>query len=673
MKVLFLDTETSGLSSINDSVIEIAGVLCVFDSTTLSLEFKSQFNSLVKLDYELDPKITRITNITQSELNNSPTRSRVQILWNDWINEQIDSDEEYLICGHSIGFDIGFLKNERWFISQNASIVDTLDLCKILLPDSQAINLEFLIRKFSLDPKSNPHTKELVKSLDAHRALFDTYAAISLFEFLIQRLVSLPISKKIAETINNNFLHLPITFYEVPELIRTTEDAQTSWRISLEGEVIPASFREKIRPLKNNSAIELLEAEINAFEGADKDIIRVLLQLYILGVCAKTLDRTELRFHARDTNDFLLLETVISVTAAHHESNNSAQLYSLEDYIPKINEVSKNNYELGIYIHQLDLIQIITNTKSLGIAKLISAYDFMILSIQPLLLYSEYTLKPSDTTPESYAVTEKLKSIVDGIHNLDLDKFRNKSAIADALISQTVEFGKKLELHFSTNILIKVRKGHVTVSTDKSDFSLNSLFQNISKSFESVSINSYLPEDDINRLKRILGIQEYDNITYCSNYQPHVLQQLQSVDVSEYIELIRKNDSADPNPSLIVCGQNKAHKMSEFHLIKSLSPKDYLIVGESGSISKVISKITPTFSGIILLKSHEADYIMKSNKLNEIASITFLMPPYLFFKDYFDSLNDNQKHALKDLYIQAMFNKFFTKWHKPITFIHTIQ
>ena len=156
----------------------------------------AKFETLVRLRHQMDSKTARITGIDQAILQNAPNLETSQKNWQIWLeqelkkwencqknkpeienfgenliqkansdleNNQSQKDEEsnqnkinsrkLVIVGHSLDFDLAFLRHEKWFLPEFVKI-DTLEITKIFLPEMEAVNLEFLVKKLDLTPKS---------------------------------------------------------------------------------------------------------------------------------------------------------------------------------------------------------------------------------------------------------------------------------------------------------------------------------------------------------------------------------------------------------------------------------------------------------------------------------------------------------------------------------------
>ena len=137
---VLVDIETTGLSPVNDEIIEI-GAIKVKDCKIVD-----QYNELIKINRKLSPFITNLTGITDEMLNKGklPTIA---------LKEFIDFVDEDVIIGHNLNFDLGFLKNKcKKYIdySLNNRYIDTMYLAKKLVPNSINYKLETLANYFNV-------------------------------------------------------------------------------------------------------------------------------------------------------------------------------------------------------------------------------------------------------------------------------------------------------------------------------------------------------------------------------------------------------------------------------------------------------------------------------------------------------------------------------------------
>lgn len=118
--ITVLDFETSGLDAGVDRVIEMAAV------RFYKGEIITEFNTLVKFDGELSPKITEVTGIKQSDLEfalDEITAFRI-------LNRIIGSS---IIVAHNATFDLGFLHQALMRFAGrtfNNDFIDTLAIAR---------------------------------------------------------------------------------------------------------------------------------------------------------------------------------------------------------------------------------------------------------------------------------------------------------------------------------------------------------------------------------------------------------------------------------------------------------------------------------------------------------------------------------------------------------------
>jgi DNA polymerase-3 subunit epsilon len=122
--ITVLDFETTGLDSEKDRVIEMAAVRC-FDG-----QIVSEFSTLVKFDGELAPKITEITGIQKSDLEDALDEGTAFRVLNRFIGNSI-------IVAHNAGFDMGFLHHSFMRLAGRSfenDFIDTLTIARARYP-----------------------------------------------------------------------------------------------------------------------------------------------------------------------------------------------------------------------------------------------------------------------------------------------------------------------------------------------------------------------------------------------------------------------------------------------------------------------------------------------------------------------------------------------------------
>jgi len=173
------DLETTGLNPYTDKIIEI-GMVRLEDG-----QITNKFHTLINPNQPLHVKIKRLTGLDDRDLAGAPELS-------DILPEAVDFIGDSAIAGHNIDFDLGFLAAARGEPFRNLSY-DTLELARLVAPDSSGFRLSALCRDFNIELKTS------------HRALDDAVATARLLTVLIEKIrkidlnVLIQLSKLLAE------------------------------------------------------------------------------------------------------------------------------------------------------------------------------------------------------------------------------------------------------------------------------------------------------------------------------------------------------------------------------------------------------------------------------------------------------------------------------------------
>lgn len=166
-RLVFFDTETTGVKIEKDKIIEIAA----FDATT-----KETFSSLIHPQCPIPKEATAIHNITDEMVANAPSFGEVA---KDFV--QFCKDDAVLVAHNNDGFDKPFLASEflragvelpKW------SYLDTLKWARKYRYDLPRHSLQFLRETYKITANQ------------AHRALDDVLILAEVFGRMTQDLTS---------------------------------------------------------------------------------------------------------------------------------------------------------------------------------------------------------------------------------------------------------------------------------------------------------------------------------------------------------------------------------------------------------------------------------------------------------------------------------------------------
>lgn len=157
-----LDTETTGLSSYYDEIIEI-GIVKVRDDKIVE-----QYSQLIEPQYEIPWFITEITGITNEMVADMPSISEVKEQVLSFIGDDI-------ILGHNTSFDIRFL--EAGFETDLPNkYMDTVQFSRKVFPELEHYSLSDMVEYLNL-------------SRNSHRSMADCIATKELYDAIKKTMV----------------------------------------------------------------------------------------------------------------------------------------------------------------------------------------------------------------------------------------------------------------------------------------------------------------------------------------------------------------------------------------------------------------------------------------------------------------------------------------------------
>ena len=158
------DVETTGLSAVYNTIIELAAVK-IKDGEVID-----KFESFVNPHTPISALITNLTGITDDMVKDAPNVAEVVKDYYDWIGDSI-------LVAHNASFDMGFLYaayKKAGLPSITYPVIDTLELARLLHPEMGNHRLNTLTKKYNIELTQH------------HRAIFDAEATGFLFLKLLE-------------------------------------------------------------------------------------------------------------------------------------------------------------------------------------------------------------------------------------------------------------------------------------------------------------------------------------------------------------------------------------------------------------------------------------------------------------------------------------------------------
>src|SRR5687768_4255657 len=128
-----VDLETTGLAAERDAILEIGAVKFRVPTTPGDTPaIVDRWTTLVHPDRPVPYRITRLTGISQAEVERAPRLSQV-------LDELRSFIGNYPVIGHNVAFELAFLQRHGLLMGQ--AHLDTFELASILLPDAPRYSL----------------------------------------------------------------------------------------------------------------------------------------------------------------------------------------------------------------------------------------------------------------------------------------------------------------------------------------------------------------------------------------------------------------------------------------------------------------------------------------------------------------------------------------------------
>lgn len=160
------DLETTGLSPVNDRIIEIGAVK--IEGGKITDRFSSFVNPRIPIPFNIE----QLTGINDSMVENADTVEKVLPLFLDFCGGAV-------MVAHNAGFDVGFIKEKAKTVLErefSCTVADTVAMARALLPSLGKFTLDHVAKALGVPPFNH------------HRAVDDAAACADIFLALVAKL-----------------------------------------------------------------------------------------------------------------------------------------------------------------------------------------------------------------------------------------------------------------------------------------------------------------------------------------------------------------------------------------------------------------------------------------------------------------------------------------------------
>ena len=250
-----LDLETTGLDRENDSILEIGA------ARFRGNEILETWSNLVDPGVDIPKQVQSLTGITPEMVQGQPTLAMLAPSLIRFVGGAP-------IVGHSIGFDVEFLRAHG--IPLNNLTIDTFELASILLPRQGRYSLSALSESLGID------------LVNAHRALDDAIASARLFQALLDYAldVPLPVVRQINRLAARTEWPLAPVFLGIERALARKRPTGKRRGTSSEPEDESLPLFEKARPLRPKDPPEPIDVDFAAMLLEQKGALSRIIEGY---------------------------------------------------------------------------------------------------------------------------------------------------------------------------------------------------------------------------------------------------------------------------------------------------------------------------------------------------------------------------------------------------------
>ena len=388
--------------------------------------------------------------------------------------------------------------------------------------------------------------------------------------------------------------------------------------------------------------------------------------------------KLEKDFNLEDKDIILTsLEDIVFKTQFLYQENlNFGKIISLLEFFKNILEIqfqvskdlvknqfkAQNQNSFEISFSTANLQKIPKNTKEIlkKIQLAVNSYDFLLLNLQSFLFNHKFLINPRNTDWKEMEVKNRFGSFMENLLEIkEILSFEPKKELQSLILQNLLqEILKELgQINYNPNYFynLSIQGEDLYVSFRKRDFSILSHFQEILEKPKTIQIETDLDEDNFQKLLTLAGLKKLFERKTDLKINSQTLKPVEKVDrmnLEDFYDSLIKKCKLEKKPILILSGLNSSLKDSQKVLTENFTPEEYLILGESGSMTKILSKLLNGFSSVAVLKVSNFKGITNYLDKIDLQEIWFLNQPFLWMDNYWKNqskLANNPEEFLEQI------------------------
>jgi hypothetical protein len=215
---------------------------------------------------------------------------------------------------------------------------------------------------------------------------------------------------------------------------------------------------------------------------------------------------------------------------------------------------------------------------------------------------------------------------------------------------------RDLEITANQRYFFRYVNQKFVVSLNKPGFSLTTHLEDLFLQYPKLEVETYLSPEWFETLLKTAAIDhlfaDYGlEVKYLND--SHKTFESKTVDsLTDFLQARQLATVEKQAPVLILTGNNLTLRKVQKSLTENFEASQYLALGESGSLTKVCSKLTRGFVGLVNVRIGDFGFLNFQKNLPEFAEIWLVGQPYIFVQQYWQNLS--RQNSQPQLYLQTI-------------------